>query len=117
MKQFRIISLSALMLLFAFTNCSKKCDNENPRARIFNLGTKDAKVQIKTSGGNTENLNNVAPGTVSEYRSYAAGLIEFTISVSNVDYKKVVVMGNCFEYDIAIDANNNITAVGRDRND
>ncbi len=106
-----------LSLALLFYNCSDNCNGENPRARIINNGTKEAKVQIKTSGGNTENINNVAPGTTSEYRGYAPGEIEFTITVSNVDYKQKVNMGTCFEYDIAIDANNVITTAARDRND
>ena len=104
--------------LFAISmNSCKKCKNEDPRARVTNNGTKDASVQIKTSGGNTENINNVSPGTSSEYRNYAPGLVTFTVSVDQNDYVKTVEMLECFEYDIAIDGNNNITSTPVDRND
>jgi len=103
--------------LFAISMSScKDCNNQDPRARIINNGTQKASVQIKTSGGNTVNINNVDPGNSSTYSSYAAGEITFTIVVSNVNYVKVVQLVNCFDYDIAIDNNNVITTVAIDRN-
>ena len=64
----------ALVGLFAITmNGCKKCKDEDPRARIINNGTQKASVQIKTSGGNTVNINNVDPSTSSAYSSYASG--------------------------------------------
>ncbi|MSP58223.1 MAG: hypothetical protein EXR17_05100 [Flavobacteriaceae bacterium] len=112
---------SFLMILLAglFTitmNGCKKCKNEDPRAKILNNGTQKASVQIKTSGGSTVNINNVDPSTSSSYSGYAAGQVTFTIKVNNVDYVKTVDMINCYDYDIAIDANNNITSMGIDRN-
>ncbi len=97
--------------LFAITmsSCKKSCSGENPRARIINNGTHKASVQIKTSGGNTININDVEAGSSSEYSSYAAGVTTFTLKVSNVDYVKTVTMTTCDDYDIAIDSNNNIT--------
>ena len=113
-------SLFTLVLigLFAFTmNSCNKCKNESPRARIINNGTQKASVQIKTSGGNTENINNVDPGTSSEYTSYAPGDVQFTITVSSEDYVKTFNMLDCYDYDIAIDGNNNITSLPIDRNE
>ena len=104
--------------LFTITmNSCKKCKNEDPRARIINNGTQKASVQIKTSGGSTVNINNVDPGTSSAYSSYSAGQVTFTIKVNNVDYVKTVDMIKCYDYDIAMDANNNITSSTIDRND
>lgn len=94
-----------------------KCENESPRARVLNNGTKDVSVQIKTSDGNTENINNVSPQSSSAYKSYAAGVVTFTITVDKMAYEKTVQMDECFEYDIAIDAGNNISSVPTDRND
>ncbi|MDZ4714394.1 MAG: hypothetical protein SH819_02905 [Cytophagales bacterium] len=108
--------LILLMIVGVVAGCSKKCNNEAPRARILNNGTMAASVQIKTSDGSTVNINNVAPGTASAYASYAAGEITFTITVDKVPYVKVVAAGNCFQYDIAIDANNAITVAASDRN-
>jgi hypothetical protein len=107
-----------LVGLFATTmNSCKNCRNEDPRARIINNGTQSASVQIKTSGGNTVNINNIAPGTTSAYRSYAPGQVQFTITVSNNDYVKTFDMGECYNYDIAIDGNNNITSTPFDLNE
>lgn len=103
--------------LFAVTiNSCKKCSGEDPRARITNNGTQKASVQIKTSGGNTVNINNVDQGTSSPYNTYAAGQTTFTIKVNNIDYVKTFDMSKCYEYDIAIDVNNNITSTPNDRN-
>ncbi|WP_460924699.1 hypothetical protein [Pontibacter brevis] len=108
-----------LMLFFASVTLSScdKCDGEQPRARIINNGTKEASVQIKTTGGNTENLNNVPAGTTSDFRNYAAGAITFTITVDKAVREETVQMSECYEYDITVDGNNNITTTPRDRND
>ncbi|WP_143731990.1 hypothetical protein [Pontibacter lucknowensis] len=112
------IPLLMLLLLFVVTLSScDKCDGEKPRARIINNGSDVASVQIKTSGGSTENLNNVPKGATSDFRSYNAGSVTFTVTVDKVEYVENVPMSECYEYDIAIDANNNITTVARDRNE
>ena len=103
--------------LFAITlNSCKKSVNEDPRARIINNGTQKASVQIKTSNGNTININNVDPGTSSAYSSYAAGQVTFTITVSSTNYVKILDISNGYDYDIAIDANNIITSISIRRN-
>ena len=103
------------VLAFSTSSC-KKCSNEDPRARITNNGTQSAGVQIKTSGGNTVNINNVAAGASSDYASYAAGTTQFTLKVNNVDYVKTTDVSKCHEYTIAIDRNNVITVTDTDRN-
>lgn len=117
MKKMRFLITIVLVGLTALTMSScKKCKNEDPRARIINNGTEKASVQIKTSSGNTVNINNVDPGTSSAYSNYAAGQIVFTITIKSIDYEKTFDMGKCYEYDIAIDASNNITSTAIDRN-
>ncbi|MDZ4667131.1 MAG: hypothetical protein SGJ00_04520 [bacterium] len=117
MKNIKFLIAIALVGLFAIKISScKKCKDEDPRARIINNGTQKASVQIKTSGGNTVNINNIDPGTSSDYSSYAPGQVTFTIIVSSNDYVKIFDLGKCYNYDIAIDANNNITSTPFDRN-
>lgn len=117
MKSVKYLLTIILVGVFAITmNSCKKCKNEDPRARIINNGTDKASVQIKTSGGNTVNINNVDPSTSSPYNSYAAGQVTFTITVKSVVYVKTFDLGNCYDYDIAIDASNNITSTPIDRN-
>ncbi|GAA3959421.1 hypothetical protein GCM10022407_03190 [Hymenobacter antarcticus] len=108
--------LFAGVLTFAASGCGKKCSNEDPRARITNNGTQNASVQIKTSGGSTVNINNVAAGASSDYANYAAGSTTFTLKVNNIDYVKTTDVSKCHEYTIAIDRNNVITVTDTDRN-
>jgi len=115
-SKFLMMVMFTCLLAITFNSC-KKCKNEDPRARVINNGTKVASVQIKTSGGNTENINNVNPGATSEVRSYAPGLVTYTISIEQNNFIYQVTMVECFEYDILIDANNNITSSPTDRND
>jgi len=118
MKLGKLLLFALLTSLFALgaSSCSKKCKGEDPRARITNNGTQKASVQVKTSGGNTININNVDPGTSSDYASYAPGQVTFTITVSNVNYVKTTDISTCFQYDILIDRANVITVNGTDRN-
>ena len=116
MRNLFIIICLAIFTLGA-TSCSK-CKNEDPRARIINNGTEETSVQIKTSGGNTENINNIDVGTTSDYRSYAPGVVEFTVSVGNNNpIVQTVTMLECYEYDIVISANNTVASTPRDRNE
>jgi len=118
MKRVLSFFVIAAFSLFALVlNSCIECDGENPRARIINNGTKEVSVQIKTSGGNTENLNNVDAGKTSDYRNYSPGIITFTLKVDKDEYVKEVEMGTCYEYDIEIDSDNNITTSSTDRND
>lgn len=108
--------LSILLVGMSLSSC-KNCSNEDPQARIINNGTSKASVQIKTSGGNTVNINNVDPGTASAYASYAPGTVVFTITVASNDFEETVVMNQCFDYDISINAQNIITTTAIDRNE
>ena len=66
----------------------------------------------------TENINNIEVGAISDYRSYAPGFVVFTVSVgNNSPIVDTVVMAECFEYDIVIGSNNLVVSTPRDRND
>lgn len=108
--------LSAALMTMTFASC-KKCRNEDPSARIVNEGTIKASVQIQTSNGNTVNINNVQPGTSSDYASYAPGNCKFTVSVGSANAVETIDMYQCYNYDIIIDGNNNITTIAYDLND
>ncbi len=114
--KFFLIVIFAGLFAMSMNSC-KKCKNQAPRARVINNGTKEASVQIKTSGGNTETINNVNPGTSSDFRSYAPGITTYTISIDKNTSVYQTEMLDCFEYNIAIDENNNITSTPTDRND
>jgi len=115
-----IVRISTVLLItiaaIAFAGCNN-CKNESPRARIVNNGTAKASVQIWTTGGNTENINNIESGQISDWRSFAAGATNFTVAIQGeADTVLVVNMLNCFQYDIIINAQNNVTAWSEDRN-
>ena len=112
-----IYILVLAIVAFSFSSC-KKCKGEDPISRIINNGTETCSVHIMTSGGNTVNINNILPGQTSADKSFAAGEVDFTISVGNLGDKTVsVIMEECWEYEITIDANNNVTSVPHDRNE
>lgn len=118
MKSSTAINLLVLsfILMVGLNACKKKCKDEQPQARIINNTTQKASVQIKTSDGNTVNINNVDPGTSSSYSNYAAGTITFTLTLKTVNYVETVQMNNCYNYDIAIDANYVVKTTAVDRN-
>ncbi|MBL4624957.1 MAG: hypothetical protein JKY42_07445 [Flavobacteriales bacterium] len=116
----RNLILISTLILVLFSGC-KKCKNEDPRARVLNNGTENVSVHIETSGGNTININNIDAGEVSSFESYAAGKVDFTITVGNgnnsTSYSSTVNMEECYEYDIQIDENNDISSIPTDRNE
>jgi hypothetical protein len=118
MKINKIIAIFLLVTSVIIFGSCKKCKREDPRARIINNASQKASVQIKTSGGNTVNMNNVQPGTTSDFASYADGDVVFTVTVGNkIDVVSSVKMEECFDYDIAIDENGVVHATPTDRND
>ena len=116
----KVLLLMLAVSLVGFTSC-KKCKGEDPTARVVNNGSQGVSVHIATSGGNTININNIDPGQSSNFESYAAGTVTFTITVGNggtsVDYTSTVPMEECFQYDIILDANNVITTAPTDLNE
>jgi hypothetical protein len=72
-------SIISICLLIGVISCSS--DPKPPQFRVKNEGSKNASLQVKTSGGNTININNVAPGTTSAYQGVAAGGVDITVSI------------------------------------
>jgi hypothetical protein len=113
-----VFAIIMVMVLTLTVGSCKKCKNEDPRARIINNASVKASVQIQTTGGNTTNMNNVMPGSTSDYSSFSAGDVVFTVSVGNkVNVVTSVKMEKCFEYDIAIDENGAVNSTAKDRNE
>ncbi|WP_348744304.1 hypothetical protein [Tenacibaculum sp. 190524A05c] len=116
MKSFKkFILLLIIMSSTIFTGCSE-CNNENPRARVTNLGSEEVSVQVKTTGGNTENINNIEPGKASEFRSYSPGQVTYTIVLkNNEEIVEEVEMGFCADYEIIVDQDNEVRTTSTDR--
>ena len=93
------------------------CDGEDPSVMLTNNGTGKADIQVKTSNGNTENINNIMPGTSSERRTFKSGNIEFTINIQGVADPVVYVLSasTCYDYTVTIKSDNTVTASGDER--
>ena len=58
-------------------------EDKDPEIRVRNdRGTK-ANVQLKTSGGNTININDIASGQTTDYQSVAEGKVDASASIQN----------------------------------
>ncbi|NNC70278.1 MAG: hypothetical protein HKN90_05570 [Flavobacteriaceae bacterium] len=85
------------------------CSSQNPKARITNNGSDDVDLEIFDESGTLLGAAyDVEPGTVSSWKSFSAGVIEFKISTA-ISVKSIVIdMGTCTGYDVTIDANNHL---------
>ncbi len=108
--------LILLLLSISYISCSS-CDGEDPSVILRNNGTAKADIQIKTSGGNTENVNNVLPGNESDKRFFAPGDIEFTVTIQGVQDPVVYVLNTttCRDYLVTINPDNTVSGNGNDR--
>lgn len=106
-----------LALFFSLFLAGCGCDGEDPSVILTNNGTGKADIQIKTSGGNTENINNVMPGTSSEKRYFKPGSIEFTINIQGVQDPVVYVLqaASCQDYIVTINPDNSVSSSGKER--
>jgi hypothetical protein len=111
------ILLFILLALSVFTfSCSEDvivggCSGAQPRMQIVNHSSGKADVQIKTSGGSTENINNILSGKSSEWRDFAVGSTELTITIQGVANPIVhnVKTSNCCDYIVTIYYNNTVS--------
>jgi hypothetical protein len=106
------VFVTICFIFILFVSCSDTCEGENPTVQLFNSGTGKADIQIKTSGGNTENINNIEPENYSEKRSFDPGEIEFTIAIQGVDEPIVyfLIVDYCTDNLVTINDDNTITA-------
>lgn len=111
-----VAMLISLCICLSIIGCDS-CDGENPSVQLVNNGTGKADIQIKTSGGNTENMNNIEPGAKSERRTFDHGDIEFTISIQGVpdDIVYVLQANYCNDYTVTINPDNTVTSSGQER--
>lgn len=74
-----LASVLSICLFFGLISCSS--DPKPPQFRVKNDRDTNASLQVKTSAGNTININNVLPGTTSAYQGVAAGQVDITVSI------------------------------------
>jgi len=76
-----IVVLLSLTFLFSIVSCS---EDTNPNIRIRNERGDKANVQLKTTGGNTININDVMAQQTTEYRTVAEGNVVVTAVIQNM---------------------------------
>lgn len=77
------ITAIAIFFMISVVGCST--DPENPaKFRVQNNRATDASLQVKTSGGNTININNVKPAATSDYQEVATGQVDITVNIQGV---------------------------------
>jgi len=67
-----------IFLIITFVACS----DEPPSFRVKNERSAKTNVQIKTVA-NTENINDVQPGTVTNYKDVAEGKVDISAEIQN----------------------------------
>lgn len=76
-------ALFVILIAAGFLVSLPGCSDDPPQFRVRNDRPSKANVQVKTSGGNTININDVQPGTVTAYQTAAEGVIEATATIQN----------------------------------
>ena len=69
-----------LFFLVSVVGCSKD-EEKDPSFRVRNERPTKVSAQIKTSNGNTININNVDSAQTTAYQSVAEGKIDITVSI------------------------------------
>jgi len=96
---------------FATPN-SLECDNEDPVARITNNGTIPITLQIAAIDGTIlHTVQDLAPGNVSGYLSFAPSNIIFNVVKNTTglsDEKVVHDMNSCMSFDIEVGSDNSL---------
>ncbi|MDX2361551.1 MAG: hypothetical protein QNK23_12145 [Crocinitomicaceae bacterium] len=116
----KVSMLLIAVSLVGFTSC-KKCDGENPTSRVLNNCADTISVNIISTGGDTVNIYNLATGQFSDYATYAPGTADYTITVGNGGIVPTlytsVVMQQCFQYNVVLESDYDITVVPTDLNE
>ena len=96
--------MKRLMLILALALVVAGC-NSVPRARVHNRLADKVNVSLKTTTGNTLNINDVASGTFSGYIDVPEGLLRITVSTTHTnpaDVNFTFVKGN--SYTVQVDS-------------
>lgn len=75
-----LVSIFSMIFIIVILSCSEETD---PQFRIHNERSTKANVQVKTSGGNTINFNDVLFGQTTEYQLSSEGDIVVTAVIQN----------------------------------
>jgi hypothetical protein len=75
-----LFAILGIVVVLSWSACSSE---EEPQFRIRNERSDKANVQIRTSGGNTININDAQPGQTTAYQSASEGTIVATAVIQN----------------------------------
>lgn len=87
------------------------CVDAQPEARFVNNGSISYEFKIFTTAGQIVEFVNVAPGTTTNWTSFAEGDILFSINSNTTgvsDIKTQVFMANCETYELEVLPNNTL---------
>jgi hypothetical protein len=107
-----LLSISVLMI---FTSC-KKCNNDDPTARVVNNGTSAVSLQITSSVGNVISITGLEKGLISSEKSYSTGVATISGTIEGIQLSESVDMAECYAYDITITSDNKLSVFSQDKN-
>jgi len=81
MRLHRVSTIAGIILAGVLLACSTDPEDVPPKFRVQNERGTNASLQVKTSGGNTININNVQPGQTTEYQEVAEGVVQVTVTI------------------------------------
>lgn len=102
--KFTMCNFIALAFIISLPGCSTSPDNA-AYFRVYNARLTKASVQVKTSGGNTININDVESGVTTSYQDAALGSIEVTAGIQSesVSPTATFVVQSSSSYTIVVD--------------
>src|SRR5690554_8046106 len=100
-----ILLATLLFVTFLASSC-KKCNNENPTARILNNGISSVDMQITASDGSIVTIFELAKDGIHPSKEYASGSTTIQYTIEGVEQTDVFTLNTCTSYDITINSNN-----------
>lgn len=93
-----VFLLISIIFMGAFIGCSE----EAPSVRVYNERSTKANVQIKSSTGNTINLNDVEAGQTTVFQNVTEGGMECTAVIQSEAISPTIVFNAANDYNYTI---------------
>jgi len=110
------ILLFALSLVTLLATSCKKCNNDDPTARIINNGSGSADVQIKAADGNLVQISDLTSGSISSTKEYVPGTATVKYAIGGEDKTESISLETCTDYDITINSENKLVIFSQEKN-
>jgi hypothetical protein len=105
--------LGIMVLAGMFLACGDDNSENAPRYRVQNLQAGTINVSMKTSDGNTVNINNVVSGATTDWRTMTTGTNEATSSAFTNDCEFISSKGK--QYTVQVQVNQTATIQTEDQ--